>query len=642
MIRKISPFIFFLSVVVVVVACYWPGLYGGFIFDDFPNLSDLGAQGGVVDWATFKFFILSGWSGPTGRPLSLLSFLLDDNTWPSVAFGFKVTNLKLHLLCGLLLCWTCLLLLRARGFSEHKAIWGALICSALWLLHPYMLSTVLYVVQRMAILSTLFVLAGTVGYLQGRKFLEVPQKQRFAYLVMSASLVLGTVLALLCKENGALLPLLVLVVELVALRNVGVKPGRKWTFCFLVLPAIMVVGYLASYINLSPSPWPNRNFNQFERLLTESRILWEYLYHLYVPRIEGDGLFQDGFDVSRGLLSPWTTLPAVVGIVALIIFGWLVRHHWPLLALAILYFFAAHLIESTLLGLELYFEHRNYLASIFLFLPLALGLVRLFETGRKLLAVSAGGFAILLLSGFTWQRAELWSDSERLELYWAVGSLSSARAQTVIADRMLSTGQSEDAIRFLESAAERLPNSSLLAMRVLLLKVQEGSATEDDFSQAESILAGQPFDAQAITGLRALSESTIVHPPAAKYAGRVLTLIQSLEVNSPFARYPAFRRLAFYLKGQLYAELGEFEQGYANYIKAMVLYENPDSALAMVGEMASRGGDAQALRMLEYARGILGRYPDSRLKRSRGVYDAEFGRLEFQLKAEIAAAKNSE
>ncbi len=510
------------------------------------------------------------------------------------------------------------------------------------MLHPFMLSTVLYVVQRMAMLSTLFVLAGTVGYLLGRKLLEFPARHWAAYVVMSSSVGLGTLLALLCKENGVLLPLLVLVIEFAALQGAGVAPDWKWRLCFLVLPSLVVAGYLASYINFSAYPWPNRNFNQVERLLTEARILWEYLFHLFVPRIEGGGLFQDGFEVSRSFLSPWKTLPAVTGIVGLVVGGLMIRHRWPLVALAILYFFAAHLIESTLLGLELYFEHRNYLASVFLFLPLALGIVHLFDSRHKVLAIIVGLFSILLLSIFTWQRAELWSDTNRLELYWAVGSPSSARAQTVIANHMLSSGQREEAVRYLEEAAQRLPNSSLLAMRVLILKVDEGRATESDFNRAERILVAQPFDAQAVAGLRMLAESTIIHQSSAQYANQVLELVLSLEANSPYARYSVFHRLAFYLKGQLYAQLGDFEQGAANYMKAMVLYEDPDSALAMVGEMASRGGEVQALRMLEYAKGILGRYPDSRLKRSRSVYDVEFGRLESQLKADIAAAKKSE
>ena len=67
-----------LLLTLLTVAVYWPGLAGGFLFDDYPNLDDMGNYGGVVDWDSFRAFVFSGWSGPTGRPVSLASFLLDD------------------------------------------------------------------------------------------------------------------------------------------------------------------------------------------------------------------------------------------------------------------------------------------------------------------------------------------------------------------------------------------------------------------------------------------------------------------------------------------------------------------------------------------------------------------------------------
>lgn len=242
----VAPAIGCIFILVFAYFIYLPGVSGGFLFDDYPNLQHLGDLGGVVDWETFRSYVLSGFSGPTGRPLSLASFLLDDNTWPSEAAWFKKTNLLIHILCGLQLCWATLLLLRnLKDVIETQAQYIAILACALWLLHPYMVSTTLYVVQRMAQLATLFCLAGIVLYLYGR--LQLSIRPRRAYTLMSLGLVAGTLLATLSKENGALLPLLVLVIEF-CLPKEG-RPAWQWRALFLWLPSLAVAVLLARYID---------------------------------------------------------------------------------------------------------------------------------------------------------------------------------------------------------------------------------------------------------------------------------------------------------------------------------------------------------------------------------------------------------
>ncbi|HET7414573.1 MAG TPA: hypothetical protein VFI97_02620, partial [Arthrobacter sp.] len=84
---------------------YHPGLSGAFLFDDLGSLPKLGATGPVDNWATFWRYITSGSADPTGRPLALLSFLIDAHNWPANPYPFKVTNVILHLINGVLLAW---------------------------------------------------------------------------------------------------------------------------------------------------------------------------------------------------------------------------------------------------------------------------------------------------------------------------------------------------------------------------------------------------------------------------------------------------------------------------------------------------------------------------------------------------------
>ena len=199
----------FIGVILTCLMVYFVGLKGGFIFDDYPNLEPLGTYGTIDSWDKVRNFLSSGFAGPTGRPISLASFLINDNTWPSIAYSFKYTNIMIHLLNGVLLYWAILLLLRNYNYKEQQAIWIALIASGIWLLHPYFVSTTLYVVQRMAQLATLFTLIGIIGYLKARLLLA--HKPILAYFYMALSIGLCTILATYSKENGALLPLLILV-----------------------------------------------------------------------------------------------------------------------------------------------------------------------------------------------------------------------------------------------------------------------------------------------------------------------------------------------------------------------------------------------------------------------------------------------
>src|SRR6185312_14310557 len=82
---------------------YSPGLSGGYLFDDYANLPAIGATGPVDNGATLARYLTSGTADPTGRPLTLASFLIDARDWPADPRAFKITNVLLHLLNGALL-----------------------------------------------------------------------------------------------------------------------------------------------------------------------------------------------------------------------------------------------------------------------------------------------------------------------------------------------------------------------------------------------------------------------------------------------------------------------------------------------------------------------------------------------------------
>jgi tetratricopeptide (TPR) repeat protein len=621
-------------VIGLAVGSYWPGLQGNyFLFDDLPNLQELGLYGGVHDWESFRLFVFNGFSGPTGRPLALASFLLDDNTWPSRAVWFKSTNLAIHLLCGLLLCWCSLLLLRNHGLKESDAEWIAVFSSACWILHPLMISTTLYVVQRMAQLAALFAFAGILGYLHGRSLLA--ERPRAAYAWMTISVGLGTLLATFSKENGVLLPLLLLVVECCLPERTGPRPARFWRAVCLWLPSLVLLVYLVGRIDFSPNLWPNRPFNQPERLWSEARILWEYLRLLWIPVIEGHGLYQDGYVISKGWLTPWTTLPAVAGLLTLVGVGLWLRRSWPLVAMAILFFFVGHLLESSVVGLELYFEHRNYLSAAFLFLPLGQGLLLLARRYKPALSFVVGGLILCLLVGLTLQRARLWQDESRLLLYWAVSNPNSPRAQNALAGILMEKRQFGRANAVLEAAVERFPRSAMLNLRLLLQKIFARQVTEGDFEVAGRRLAGQVLDAHAIQVMRAIVDQVLESGVPSFYRDAVLRLFVVLERNPAYFGFPGREGESAYLKGRLHLARSAPVEACRQYERAIPLYRDIDLALLMVGEIATAGEFACALRLMVLAEEALEWQEDRSLSRARVFYVSEIKRIRGVIEGEM-------
>ena len=219
-----------LSLLAVTWYIYVPAISGFFLLDDFDNLSALKA--GVTDLPSLAHFLSIGNAGPLGRPLSKLTFLIDDNAWPSDPAAFKRTNIFLHMLC-VVIAFAALRRLLSTVWTHRAACNAALAVAALWALHPLNMSTVAYVVQRMTILATLFILSGILAHVAIRQSERISVRWQLA--LASASMAFFTGLAAYSKETGVLLPVYILALEATVLRssdndhepsNGGVAPSR--------------------------------------------------------------------------------------------------------------------------------------------------------------------------------------------------------------------------------------------------------------------------------------------------------------------------------------------------------------------------------------------------------------------------------
>lgn len=469
---------------IVCASVYAPGLYGSFVFDDSTFIiANVAMHVKTLRFADWVAAALSFPSSHQGRWLGMLSFAVNHYFTGMDPFWLKLTNLCIHLLNGVLvfLMFRALFALwrecrpelaRQRVFNDGIA---AAALAGLWLLLPINLTGVLYISQRLESLSNTFVFLGLWWYLRAR--LAYWRSGRGSVYVW-LSLLVSTCAGVLVKESAVMLPLYALCVEF-AITGARTREGN-WSRPILSLYGVLIgvpllIGgiWLISWIGGASSY--ARPFGTIDRLLTEARVLVDYIRWTLVPQPESLTLYHDDIQVSHGLLDPPSTLAALLALVALLCAAVWQRARRPLFTLGILWFFSAHLLTGTVIPLMLAFEHRNYFPSTGLLLAGA-SLVVL-EGGLKQPRFRAMLFGLLAVfyAFATWMRAEEWSDPLRLALSESNKRPDSSAAQYELARVLLYShrkGESEpmtaQAFEVLQRAS-RIPNSDILHEQLLIV-----------------------------------------------------------------------------------------------------------------------------------------------------------------------------
>lgn len=415
----------------LVAACciaYWPGLKGPFFLDDFGNTLLVTPKG--ADVRELYDIATRNESGPLRRPIPNLSFAANYLARDLSPFNYKAFNLALHGITAFVLFFLTLTLARAR-LEPRQAEAAAWLAAFAWALHPLHASTTLYVVQRMAQFSTVFMLLSVLAFARWR--LREGAAQARESLIMAALAGGFGLLALLSKENAILIPLLLATVELYARWCVRHRDGAiaKWFKAAVIwLPLLVLVTATAYFWPRVEASYTIRDFTMSERLATQAVIVPRYLKELLWPSIGWMSLFHDDVVVR----SP-RDIASLVGaglIAALITLALAFGRRAPGLALGILWFFAAHLLESSFYGLELAWEHRNYLPAAGLFAGIAIEVVRLAARhGLTKQALLASALTVAILGGLTHARSNILSSNASLAAHQLKTHPKSLRTQLV-------------------------------------------------------------------------------------------------------------------------------------------------------------------------------------------------------------------
>ena len=416
-----------IAILIIILSIYSNTFDASWHFDDELNiLKEKSLHLNEISWEKTKkiFLFMPDEGNRIYRPAARLSFALNYYFGQDGVFGYHIVNLCIHFLASIFLF---LFISHSLNLPLVKAKYGpssysiALLASILWAINPMQTQAVTYIVQRMASMAGMFYIVSMYFYLKGRiSQNRLPRIIHFFFCFATA------ILAFASKENAAMLPISIFLLDLFLIQGLQRKNIKKNVYVFLAL--ILIPLTLALVIRgpsiFSPnhllSSYAAREYTLLERLLTGPRVVLFYITLLFYPMPGRLNLLHD-ISISKSLIHPPTTLLAILFIFLIIGITIINSRRWPLVSYCVLFFFLNHLIESTIFNLELIFEHRNYIPSMLLFVPVAILIVRginIFSYKKTMQAVFCI-FIILVLIGqghSTFMRNFAWKTDESLWL----------------------------------------------------------------------------------------------------------------------------------------------------------------------------------------------------------------------------------
>jgi Flp pilus assembly protein TadD len=449
---SVAPWTHLLAVCVVGVALYAGTFQAPFVFDDLPNISHNRYM--KVTKLDFESLRSAAFESRSPRPLANLSFALNHVVCGLDVSCYRTINIVIHMANGLLVyALATLLFLRLRPDAYRQAHGLSLLAALVFVAHPIQIQAVTYVVQRMTSMATLFYLLGLYAWLRGR----TRQNDRPGWPWWLAAGLSG-LLAFGSKQIAVTLPFAIGLVEWVFFRDASAVWLRERLRPFAALIAVVAVLGVAYLWLLGFPGYEDRDFTMGQRVLTQLRVVPFYLSLLLLP-LPGRFNLIHVFEPSTSLLDPVSTLLGGVFLLALtgLGFAWMRRER--LLCFAILWFLLHLLLESSVLPLELAYEHRLYLPMFGFSLWVADAVYRL-ASGNRVRSMALGLILVAALGASTWVRNQVWTDAEGLWLDVLSKSPAEERALNSLAMVMRENDRFAEAIVILEEAVATHPNNA--------------------------------------------------------------------------------------------------------------------------------------------------------------------------------------
>lgn len=398
----------FLGVIILITFCVYSNTFNvPFYLDDERLLTDPDIQIQTLSIPALKKAAFDNWY--PNRPVPNLTFALNYYFHKLRIRGYHLVNLSIHIMTALsLYCFLKLTLRLAYQDNERRLHDNSLpfLAALIWSIHPLQIQSVTYLLQRMNSMAALFMLLALICYVLGRQ----AKGKTKGYVLFLASCTCGFI-AVACKEQAVLLPFLIILYEWYFFQDMEVVWLKRFIIPLSLIFIIPFVAFLAmskgNPMQLLAGEYARYDFNTLERLMTEFRVVVFYLSLLFFPHPSRLNLEHD-FTISTSLINPITTVFSLVLIIGMLGVAIYTAKRERLVSFAILWFFINHVIESTIIPLELVYEHRNYIPSMFVLLLFVLA-------GYRFIRVPYVKYLIPLVfivpfTVWTYQRNEVWTD----------------------------------------------------------------------------------------------------------------------------------------------------------------------------------------------------------------------------------------
>ncbi|HUT70510.1 MAG TPA: tetratricopeptide repeat protein [Desulfatiglandales bacterium] len=415
----------FVALLIIVFSIYGNSLDCSWHFDDEANITDNpNLHLKEITWQNLKRALFSDRNNPTilYRPVACLTFALNHYFGGLNVFGYHLINVLTHLLSSIFLF---LFIYHTVNLPSIKTRYAAdsyfiaLLATTLWAINPIHTQAVTNIVQRMASLAGMFYIMSMYFYLRARTTDTNPKK-----VLLFITCFISFLMALGSKENAAMLPVSIFLYEILLIQEITGEKLRRYLRLFGIVGGVILI-FCFTYFYIQGGNifsfsigYGNRPFTLYQRLLTEPRVIVFYITLLLYP-VPNRLSIAHSIHISTSFFNPIWTFLSILFILGAIGYAVYLAKKRPLFSFCILFFFLNHAIESTILPLELIFEHRNYIPSMLFFLPIAIGFVNLLQLYAKkpVMKHIISAFIILLLIGVghaTFMRNSAWKNERSL------------------------------------------------------------------------------------------------------------------------------------------------------------------------------------------------------------------------------------